>query len=521
MPLPRRRSINKNESHSCTLRRCSSRSTCPSSSAASSRSCPRRGRGAHRHLDRPARPGLLRPRGRAPRPSPGSCSPTASASPPHARAPARPRLLVAVAVGWLARREGARERYDALTALVLVGALALGVILASDVFHSGGERRDAAVRQPAARRRRRHRLRRRSARAVVLAGGAPARASAGWRPASTRRAARGARRPLGAARRRLLALVALVAVAALSTLGALLATALLVVPAATTRLVCSRLRPWQLATVALVARRGRRRAVAVGRGQRAARRRRSPCSPAASSRSSRGRARAARAPAHAAARGSPRRPLALALAGAAAAPARRGAAPGQVAVVATTTQLGDFARAVGGDARPRSTQILQPNTDPHEYEPRPHDVRDTAGADVVVLKRRRARPLDGRRRRAGRRRPGGRRPRRAASRSRLPGRDAGRRRPRATTRTGGTTRATPRRPWRAIRDALTHGRPGRRAASTRATPPPTWRRLRALDARDPRAACAAVPAGAAQARHRPRRLRLLRPPLRRSRWSAP
>ncbi|MEA2302929.1 MAG: hypothetical protein QOH43_209, partial [Solirubrobacteraceae bacterium] len=46
-------------------------------------------------------------------------------------------LLVAAGVGWLARREGARDRYDALTALVLVGALALGIILASDVFGSG------------------------------------------------------------------------------------------------------------------------------------------------------------------------------------------------------------------------------------------------------------------------------------------------------------------------------------------------------------------------------------------------
>src|ERR671937_1331435 len=45
--------------------------------------------------------------------------------------------LVALAVGLLARREGARDRYDSLTALVLVAALALGVILASDVFHSG------------------------------------------------------------------------------------------------------------------------------------------------------------------------------------------------------------------------------------------------------------------------------------------------------------------------------------------------------------------------------------------------
>jgi ABC-type Mn2+/Zn2+ transport system permease subunit len=51
----------------------------------------------------------------------------------------------------------------------------------------------------------------------------------------------------------LLGLVALVSVAALSTLGALLATALLVVPAATTRLVVTRLRSWQLLTIALVA----------------------------------------------------------------------------------------------------------------------------------------------------------------------------------------------------------------------------------------------------------------------------
>ena len=43
--------------------------------------------------------------------------------------------LVAAAVGWLSRHE--RDRYDSLTALVLVAALALGVILASDVFHSG------------------------------------------------------------------------------------------------------------------------------------------------------------------------------------------------------------------------------------------------------------------------------------------------------------------------------------------------------------------------------------------------
>ena len=55
------------------------------------------------------------------------------------------------------------------------------------------------------------------------------------------------------------------------------------------------------------------------------------------------------------------------------------AGPGQVTVVATTTQIADFARAVGGD-RAKVVQLLQPNTDPHEYEPRPSDVRATAAA---------------------------------------------------------------------------------------------------------------------------------------------
>ncbi len=55
-----------------------------------------------------------------------------------------------------------------------------------------------------------------------------------------------------------------------------------------------------------------------------------------------------------------------------------------VQVVATTTQLGDVVRAVGGDAA-HVTQILRPNTDPHDYEPRPADVLETARADVVFV----------------------------------------------------------------------------------------------------------------------------------------
>jgi zinc/manganese transport system substrate-binding protein len=56
----------------------------------------------------------------------------------------------------------------------------------------------------------------------------------------------------------------------------------------------------------------------------------------------------------------------------------------QIRVVATTTQLGDLSRAVGGDAVDVH-QLLRPNTDPHEYEPRPSDVLATSGARVVFV----------------------------------------------------------------------------------------------------------------------------------------
>jgi ABC-type Zn uptake system ZnuABC Zn-binding protein ZnuA len=50
--------------------------------------------------------------------------------------------------------------------------------------------------------------------------------------------------------------------------------------------------------------------------------------------------------------------------------------------VATTTQVGDLVREVGG-GRVDVAQILQPNSDPHAYEPRPSDVRALTEADVV------------------------------------------------------------------------------------------------------------------------------------------
>jgi ABC-type Zn uptake system ZnuABC Zn-binding protein ZnuA len=66
--------------------------------------------------------------------------------------------------------------------------------------------------------------------------------------------------------------------------------------------------------------------------------------------------------------------------------ARAGAAGGggdPIAVVATTTHMGDLVRQVGGDGV-QVTQLLQPGTDPHDYEPRPSDLRAASEASVIV-----------------------------------------------------------------------------------------------------------------------------------------
>jgi len=55
----------------------------------------------------------------------------------------------------------------------------------------------------------------------------------------------------------------------------------------------------------------------------------------------------------------------------------------KLAVVATTMQLQDFARQVGGD-RIEVTGILDADAEPHEYEPRPSDADAVSEAEVVV-----------------------------------------------------------------------------------------------------------------------------------------
>jgi zinc/manganese transport system substrate-binding protein len=282
-------------------------------------------------------------------------------------------LLFAVVVGRLGA--GRRELYDSRTALALVGALALGVILASDVFHSGSnietllfgsllvlEPRDLVFAGALSV-------------VVVVANLVLGRSwlATGFDP----EAARSLGVPALLPDLVLLGLVALGAVAVLSAAGALLAAALLVVPAATTRLWMHRMPAWQIATVALVAAEGvgglwlsvevnapPGAAIAVlGGGVFVL---------AATAKALPRWRRLAVAPALAA--------VIAVLAGCAQVGSSSGDKP---SVVATTTQIADFARNVGGGAVDVH-QILQPNTDPHEYEPRPSDVTATAGAKLVL-----------------------------------------------------------------------------------------------------------------------------------------
>jgi zinc/manganese transport system substrate-binding protein len=62
---------------------------------------------------------------------------------------------------------------------------------------------------------------------------------------------------------------------------------------------------------------------------------------------------------------------------------RPGVTDGTLAVVATTPEVADFVRQVGG-AAVSVTQIIQPNVDPHEYEPTPADIAAIGRATLVV-----------------------------------------------------------------------------------------------------------------------------------------
>lgn len=59
--------------------------------------------------------------------------------------------------------------------------------------------------------------------------------------------------------------------------------------------------------------------------------------------------------------------------------------PGQkVTVVATTTQIADFARVVGGE-RVNVIDLIKPGVDPHEFEPTPQDAQRVAQANLIAV----------------------------------------------------------------------------------------------------------------------------------------
>ena len=419
-------------------------------------------------------------------------------------------LVFAFGVERLARRP--RAGYDSLTALVLVAALAGGVVLASDVFHSGGNVDSLLFGS----------LLLTGTRDLVLAGAASAAAIAATLALGPRWLARGfdpaAARAMGLRSQwpdaLLLVLIAFAVVASLTAIGALLATALFVVPAATVRLWTQRLPVWQLGVGGARRRPGHRRPVALGRAEHAARADRRGARRRAL-RGVAGLAPARRRPARPRCAGRRRRCCSRSSSPPAAGARRRSSSGPDV--VATTTQIGDWARAVGGDAVDVH-QILQPNTDPHEYEPRPADVEAVAGRQARVRERRRARCLDGdrdleRRRLAATSSISARRCRCACA-GESEGDEASRYDPHWWHDPRNAEAAVG-----AIRDCARRCRSCGRGDLPRATRPPTCKRLRALDAGI--AACLAQRAcSAAQARLRPRRVQLLRAPLRDRRSSA-
>jgi ABC-type Zn uptake system ZnuABC Zn-binding protein ZnuA/ABC-type Mn2+/Zn2+ transport system permease subunit len=292
---------------------------------------------------------------------------------------AAPLGAFAAAIVFTVGTSGLRTRRsgeDAAVALVLVGCLAGGVILASDVFGSGSNIETLLFGS-----------------LLLIDGGDLL--LAGCTTAATVLASLLAGRhwlrtgfdptlpdPTGPSRRvldsLLLALIALTTTAAVTVVGALLVTALFLVPAATARLLTDRLTPWQLLSIALVALEG-----SVGLWLSV----KTDAPPGATIACVAGAAFVAVAAGRALLR-VPRRAAigsaaitALALLGIGCG-GSGDAGPERLDVVATTTQLGDFVREVGGEAV-EVDQILQPNTDPHDYEPRPSDVEGAAGAELV------------------------------------------------------------------------------------------------------------------------------------------
>lgn len=158
-------------------------------------------------------------------------------------------VLFAGGLERLSRRR--RSGYDSLTALVLVGMLVVGIILASDVFGSGANIDTLLFGSLLAIGPGDLILATAASALTLIASYLLGRAwlATGFDADAVRSLGLRSAVPDAA----LLLLIALVATAALSAVGALLATALFIVPAATARLWSQSLLPWQLGSILLVA----------------------------------------------------------------------------------------------------------------------------------------------------------------------------------------------------------------------------------------------------------------------------
>ncbi len=268
-----------------------------------------------------------------------------------------------------------RTAADSATALVLVTCLAAGVILASDVFASGANIDTLLFGSLLAI----------GPSDLILAGAAAVLAILTTLLCSHHWLAKGFDEDSAASLYSnsawydlaLLTVVAVTVTAALSAVGALLVAAIMSVPAATVRMLTSRVRTLQVGSVLLVAAEG-----TLGLWLSV----RTNAPPGATIAVVSGTIFALVVLARIFWRRRSAGLAVVAVAGAVAVSGCGSESADQPAdglrVVATTTQVADMVAEVGGDSI-ELDRILQPNTDPHDYEPRPSDVQAFAEADVV------------------------------------------------------------------------------------------------------------------------------------------
>ena len=271
-----------------------------------------------------------------------------------------------------------RAAADSVTALALVTCLAVGVILASDVFGSGANVDTLLFGSLLAI----------GTMDLVLAGSAAVLAIIATRLFSAHWLAKGFDEDAAGNLKSnsawfdvaLFAVVAFTVTATLSAVGALLVAALMVIPAATVRMFTRRVTTLQVGTVLMVAAQG-----TVGLWLSVE----TNAPPGATIAVVSGIVFALALVMRSVKR-SRKAGLAAAAVGASLVIAGCGAAEGgdsgsdKVRAVATTTQVADIVREVGGDSV-EVTQIMQANTDPHDYEPRPSDVAAFADAEIVFV----------------------------------------------------------------------------------------------------------------------------------------